>query len=105
MSMKTRAEYIDILQNYAPELQTRFGITSMRMFGSVARDEHQANSDIDLFVSMPPVFYKYIEASQFLEEVLGCGVDLIQDHKNIRPFFRQQIEQDGIDVFQTTSSN
>lgn len=105
MSMKTRAEYIDLLQTFAPELQARFGITSMRMFGSVARNEHQENSDIDLFVSMPPVFYKYIEASQFLEEVLGCGVDLIRDHKNIRPFFRQQIEQDRIDVFQTTSSN
>ena len=103
--MKTRAEYIDLLRIHAPELKARFGITSMRIFGSVARDEHHSNSDVDLFVTMPPVFYKYIEASQYLEELLGCGVDLIQDHKNIRPFFRNQIEQDGIDVFQTASSN
>ena len=103
--MKTRAEYIDLLRLHAPELQSRFGITYMRMFGSVARDEHHLGSDVDLFVSMPPVFYKYIEASQYLEDILGCGVDLVQDHKNIRPFFRNQIEQDGIDVFQATSNN
>jgi len=62
--MKTRAEYIDILQNYAPELQTRFGITSMCMFGFVACGEHQADSDIDLFVSMPPVF-SFLEATDY----------------------------------------
>lgn len=56
-SRKSKADYIDILQNCAPELQAKFGITSMRMFGSVARDEHRANNEIDLFVSMSPVFY------------------------------------------------
>jgi predicted nucleotidyltransferase len=48
---------------------------------------------------MPPNFYDYILASQYLEELLGCEVDLIRDHKNLRPFFRNQIEQDGINVF------
>jgi hypothetical protein len=48
---------------------------------------------------MPPKLYNVILASQYLEELLGCSVDLIQDHKNLRPFFRQQIEKDGIDIF------
>jgi hypothetical protein len=30
---------------------------------------------------------------------LGCKVDLIQDYDNLRPFFREQIERDGIDIF------
>ena len=79
-------------------MQQRFGITSMRLFGSVARGDHHEGSDIDLFVTMPPKFYNYIEAAQFLEEILGCSVDLISEHSHIRPFFRQQIELDGIDI-------
>ena len=55
--------------------------------------------DIDLFVTMPPKFYNYILAAQYLEELLGCSVDLIQDNRNIRPFFRQQIERDGVNIF------
>ena len=100
--MKTSQEYINILREHLPELQARFGITSMRLFGSVARGNHREGSDIDLFVTMPPKFYNYVEAAEYLEELLGCDVDLISDHPNIRPFFRQQIEQDGIDILTAT---
>jgi len=99
IKMKTSQEYISILKEHIPELQQKFGITSMRLFGSVARNEHHEGSDIDIFVTMPPKFYNHILAAQYLEQILGCNVDLIQDHKNLRPFFRQQIERDGIDIF------
>ena len=70
----------------------------MSLFGSVARDEHQEGSDVDIFVVMPPKFYNHVAAALYLEELLGCNVDLIQEHRNIRPFFKQQIERDGIRV-------
>ena len=97
--MKTSQEYIDLIRAQQLVLQQRFGITSMRLFGSVARGEHNEGSDVDLFVTMPPKMYNYIEAAQFLEQLLGCSVDLIRDHENPRPFFRQQIQNDGIDIF------
>ena len=84
--MKTSQEYIDLIREHRSELYEQFGITSMRLFGSVARGEHHEGSDVDLFVTMPPKMFKYIAA-------------LIRDHQNLRPFFRQQIERDGIDVF------
>ncbi|MBP3849498.1 MAG: nucleotidyltransferase family protein [Prevotella sp.] len=98
---RSAQEYIDIIRNHASELHDEFGITSIRLFGSVARNEHHDGSDVDLFVTMPPKFFNYIMASQYLEQLLGCHVDLIKDHKNLRPFFRNQIEQDGIDIFTT----
>ena len=97
--MITTEEIIALIAAHAQELQTQFGITSMRLFGSVARGDHHEDSDVDIFVTMPPKFFKYIEAAQYLEQLLGCHVDLICDHKNLRPFFKQQIEQDGITIF------
>lgn len=97
--MKSTNEYIDIIRGHSQELRDRFGITSMRLFGSVARGEQHDGSDVDLFVTMPPKFYNLVLAAQYLEELLGCRVDLISDHENLRPFFRQQIEKDGINIY------
>ena len=97
--MRTSQEYIDIIRSHSTQLRQQFGITSMRLFGSVARNEHHEGSDVDLYATMPPKFFNYIQASQFLEDLLGCPVDLICDHKNLRPFFIEQIKRDGIDIF------
>jgi predicted nucleotidyltransferase len=97
--MKTSQEYIDIIRAHSTELHEQFGITSLKMFGSVARGQHHEGSDIDLFAVMPSKFFNHILAAQYLEDLLGCHVDLIQDHSNLRPFFREQIERDGIDIF------
>lgn len=96
--MKSQSEYIDIIRSHAKELQERFGITSLRIFGSVARNEHHEGSDVDLFAVMPPKFYNHAAAARYLKELLGCNVDLVQEHRNMRPFFRKQIEADGIRV-------
>ena len=87
------------MRSHVGELQSRYGITSMRLFGSVARNEHREGSDVDLFVTMPPKFYNHVAAARYLEELLGCEINLVQEHRNIRPFFRKQIERDGISVF------
>lgn len=97
--MRSSQEYIDIIRQHSSELQRQFGITSMRLFGSVARNEHHEGSDVDLFVTMPSKFFNYILAVQYLENLLGCHVDMVQDHKNLRPFFREQIEHEGINIF------
>lgn len=97
--MRTSKEVIDIIREHSAELQQEFGITSMLLFGSVARGDHHEGSDVDLFVTMPPNFYNHILAAQYLKELLGCNVDLIQDHKNLRPFFKEQILRDGINIF------
>ena len=97
--MRTQSEYISLLEANSDRLKNEFGITFMRLFVSVAKNRHTSQSDVDLFVKMPPVLYNAIAAAQFLEELLGCKVDLICDHDNINPFFRKQIENNGIDIF------
>ena len=97
--MRTRQDYITILRAHANELQQRFGITYLRLFGSVARDQHTNHSDVDLLAVMPAKAYDLVAAAQYLEEILGCDADLIRKHSNMRPFFLDQIQKYGIDIF------
>jgi hypothetical protein len=101
--MKTRQEYIDILRSHANELKSEYGITYMRLFGSVAKDNHHIGSDVDLFVVMPAKTYLLCAAADYLESILGVSVDLIRKHSNMRPFFLNQINKYGIDIFNLDS--
>ena len=97
--MKTTNEYIATLKEHAPILRERFGMTSMSLFGSVARGEHKEGSDVDVLVDLPPVFYNACAANDYLEDILGCHVDMIRRHKNLTPFFTKQVERDGVRIF------
>lgn len=97
--MKTTQEYIDLLRENASELQSRFGVSSMYVFGSVARGEQRENSDIDVLVDMPATLREYGGAHAYLEKLLGCNVDLIRKHKHLNSFFLKQINKDAIFIF------
>ena len=47
--MKTREEYIALITSHAEKLKKNFDITSLRLFGSVARNEHHEGSDVDIY--------------------------------------------------------
>ena len=97
--MKTTKEYITLLKQHAPILQDRYGVTSMSLFGSVARGEHRDGSDVDVLVDMPPLLRAVGGANDYLEDLLGCHVDMVRNHKHLTPFFKKQIERDGITIF------
>lgn len=97
--MKSTQEYIDLLRAHASELQSRFGISYMRIFGSVARGEQREDSDVDIFVEMPATMKDVCGAQLFLEKLLGCNVDLIRKHGNLSTYFLNQIEKNGITIF------
>lgn len=100
VKMKMAEYYINILQQHSEVLRTKYGITTMRLFGSVARGEQDANSDVDLFVEMPPRLLQIAGAHQYLESLLGCNVDMVRNHSHIDTMLLKQIERDGIQVIQ-----
>ena len=81
--MKTTQEYIDIIREHSDELRTKFGIRSLRLFGSVSRGEQHEGSDIDVCVEMEPTLYLIVRLKRFLEEILHCTVDVVRMHKHI----------------------
>ena len=81
-------------------LQEKYGITSLSLFGSTARNEQTANSDIDLFVdTKTPNPFLLMDAKEFLENATGSSVDIVRNHQNLNPRLRKRILKDGIFVF------
>ena len=94
-----RDQALEILSAHADELRREFGVSSLRLFGSVARDEASPGSDVDLLVSFnaAPTFRRFMQLRFRLEELLGGQVDLVTEsglRDRVRPF----VEQDAIAV-------
>ena len=74
----------------AEALPTRFGIKSLALFGSVARNEATQESDLDFIVDFEGVvtFDRYMDLKIFLEDLFGKKIDLaIED--TLKPQIRQ----------------
>ena len=95
--MKTREEYLNDIKQFKKEFANKFGILSIGIFGSVARNEHQSESDLDVFVDLKePVFFIMSDIKERLEQICNCKIDLLRLRKNLRPLLLKRIEQDGI---------
>lgn len=95
-----RSTVLQILAEHRTELRQRFGVSSLALFGSVARDEATATSDVDLLVEFDRQigFFHLSRTQRFLEELLGISrVDLVP-RAGIRPAIRAQILREAIDA-------
>lgn len=94
-----RAEVLQKLSLNKPTLVTRFGVTSLALFGSIVRDAARADSDIDILVAFdgPASSERYFGVQFFLEDLLGRPVDLVTD-KALRPELRPYIEREAVHV-------
>lgn len=72
-----RDEVCEKLLAMKPELEA-CGVTSIGLFGSVARDEATEHSDIDLAVTVKPGtgLFAFAGARLYAEDALGVSVDL-----------------------------
>jgi predicted nucleotidyltransferase len=76
-----------------------YGVTSLALFGSYARDEAKTTSDIDLLVEFQGkvTFDKYMDLKFFLEDNLSLSVDLVTK-KMLKPQIIDTVEKDAIYV-------
>lgn len=97
--MKTKNEYIQMLHASEEKLTQKFGVRSLRLFGSVARSEHTDSSDVDICVETEtPNPFLIMDLKEYLEELFGCSVDIVRFRQNMNPFLKQRIEKEGIYV-------
>ncbi len=91
--MMTKYEILNILKQYQNELEDRYSIVSIGLFGSYAEERATEESDIDLYVKFRDKKFKNIAGSwNFLEEKLGKKVDFIYEHSNMRNGLKEHLE-------------
>jgi len=75
--MITKEEILDALAKDKSELQRRYKVRKLALFGSYARGDQRADSDVDILVEVDPsIGLESITLAQRIERVLGVGVDL-----------------------------
>ena len=94
-----RAMILDLLNQHRDELLKRFGAKHLALFGSAARDEMRADSDIDVLVEFEgrATFDGYVGLKDYLEDIFGAKVDLATEAM-IKPRLRRHIEKDLLRV-------
>jgi predicted nucleotidyltransferase len=87
------------LQQQNTELSQQFGVKSLLLFGSVARDEANSASDVDLLVEFdrPVGYFGLFTLQNHLEKILGCSVDL-GTINSLKPRIRQRVMGEAIRV-------
>lgn len=88
-----------LLAEASSEIASRFGVKRLRLFGSTAPDEARDDSDVDILVEFeqPATFDGYFSLLHYLEERLGCNVDLVTE-KGLKEGVRPYVEKDAIRV-------
>jgi hypothetical protein len=90
---------LQTLKQKNAELTTKFGVKSLSLFGSVARNEATAASDVDLLVEFnrPMGYFGLFALQDYLEKLLGCPVDL-GTPDSLKPYIKERIQGELIRV-------
>lgn len=97
-----RTAIIAALRELFPTLRDEFAVTSIGLFGSLARGDADASSDVDIFVTFGPddrsTYFTLARIAGIIEAAIGREIDLVADHPGLRPAFREQLERDFVRV-------
>lgn len=73
----TRQEVFAAIDSHR-DLIRSLGVRRLGLFGSCARGEQTASSDLDFLVEFDsPSFDRYMDLKFLLQDLLGCPVDLV----------------------------
>ena len=94
---RLRQHVTDVLGVAKSLVGSSSGVTDLAVFGSVARGEQGANSDIDVMVRFdrPATLRGYFKLQALLEGLLGRQIDLVTA-KALRPEMRSLVERDAV---------
>jgi len=78
------------------------GVSHAAVFGSVARGEARADSDIDVLVELdrerPLGIFEYARLKLFINELLDGASDVV-NRRTLKPLLRDNILRDAVHAF------
>lgn len=93
MLITTRDQVITKIKANRRALE-RYGVKSLALFGSTARDKMRKRSDVDILVQFDKsTWANYIGLKFYLEDLLGREVDLVTP-KALKPAIKPSVEKE-----------
>jgi predicted nucleotidyltransferase len=97
--MKTLNEIQSILRQHLPQMQRKYHVRQLGIFGSFVRGEQTENSDIDVLVEFDPSarfgLLTFCQLENDLSEMLQRKVDLVMKD-GLKPRLSERILQEVI---------
>lgn len=90
---------LDVLSKHRSEMHRRFHVKSLAVFGSQARGDSGEASDADILVEFdePVGLFEFVELKDYLEDLLGCKVDL-GTPASLKPRLRERVLEEAVHV-------
>ncbi len=97
--MRSAQDILRFLAENKGEMERRFGVRRIGLYGSYASGTQRDESDVDLVVELrEPKFDDLAGLHIFVEQALGCRVDIRRLSKNLRTGFIQRVEKEVLYV-------
>ncbi|MCM8808126.1 MAG: nucleotidyltransferase family protein [Candidatus Omnitrophica bacterium] len=97
--VKTLEEIKIILKNLKSELEQKYRVKEIGVFGSWARGEQKKKSDVDILVEFEEnagiSLFDFIEMEDYLSKKIGVKVDLVEK-KALKPYIGKIILKEVI---------
>lgn len=105
LSSTTKQDTLDImlqsLREKMPELQARYGVKSLGIFGSYVHGQQKKGSDLDLLVEFneqaPVTLVGFVRLERELGKLVGRKVDLVE-RDTLKPVIGKRILEELIPV-------
>lgn len=95
--MMGKEEVINVLRTEFPHLQKKYGLKTIGLFGSYARNNQHKESDLDFFVEVnEPLAKNYFGLWSYLEKKFNKKIDLVRKGDHLGQSFMQTVEKDII---------
>ena len=90
-----KKEIIDFLTQEKTFIKNKYGVITIGLFGSYARDEQKPDSDIDIIVEFEKARFDLLAGLQiFLEDKFGRKVEIVRKGKYLTARFLSIVEKD-----------
>ncbi len=97
--MISRQQALTALQRFKNETGSKYGIVSLGIFGSLARNQANEESDVDVIIETNRVdAFQIIHIKEELEQRLNTPVDIVRKRERMNEFLKNRIEKEAIYV-------
>ncbi len=94
-----KSNLLNKLKSYKNDDAQKYGILSIGVFGSFARNQETKCSDVDIVIQIEtPDPFILVHIKEDLEAQLHLPIDIVRFREKMNPFLKSQIEKEALYV-------